>query len=646
MSSNEIYTGFWMNRSRSTVLGATWTLSVGNANILNSFLTFLITTILLGSLWEIAVISLYLARPLPSDQNPSIEKKWVILRNSATPATASFSLLKSLLSQKDGRKPRKLTLIVLLPTCLLLVLKAAGFLIPPLIISASPNELALLKPETCGFKTPYLRTDPGVPRGANAANELSETMESRRYATERYGKSTTVFATKRVFPVETLPFDVVQNEPCPFDEEMCLLSPKSAVSFDTGLLDSHTHLGINAPTPDRIQYRWRSVCTPLRITDRVTTLRNETRDGIFISGDEPVFEVNLGPLANSDRSYTFFYKQNFLDPSGYQVRSVSAIGGNQNPLNIWTPINPLNRVDADVTLVLIGTNAVTYVNKVSDPVFQANDTTIDDGLWISDYYLRIIGCADQHQYCNPETGLCTAMNGTQGEWSSPFVYDGLSPQYATGWRLSQYTMEHLIDASVRSLGNNALIAHSIIPDNSYISPGLPDNHWQHEAQRWFETGLAKFQYKAMEYPNVSYPELYVKTGDIDSGISLTQNFTEIPEVDELLSSQCKNQLVKLNGRGQNVSVLGLALLLIATAVLYLVAKLLTWWGSKPSRTNGRRKLWQQDHFLALWHVARRVPKTEAPSRMDKSALLGPEYIPLNKNTSVANSGPFERRPVS
>lgn len=135
-------------------------------------------------------------------------------------------------------------------------------------------------------------------------------------------------------------------------------------------------------------------------------------------------------------------------------RTVSAIGGNQYPINIWTPIDPLNRADADVTLVLIGTNAITYDEEVSDPVFQANQTTIGDEFWISDYFIRVVGCADQHQFCNPETGSCTAMNGTHGEWSSPFVHNGISSQYATGWRLSQYTMNHLIDASVRSLGNN------------------------------------------------------------------------------------------------------------------------------------------------------------------------------------------------
>lgn len=324
MSSNEIYTGLWTDQSKPPVLSATWTLSLSHANILNSFLTFLITTMLFGSLWEITVFILYLRRPLPLDANPSIEKNWVILRNSVNPGETSFSLLKSLFSHENSQRSRRLALVLLFLAYLMLALTAGSFIVPSLIISGSSDDVGLLKSEICGFKTLYLEDD-GISRGANAANELSETTESRRYASERYANSTTAFTPMSIFPVTALPFNVTQNEPCPFDEEMCLLGPMSAVSFDTGLLDSHIHLGINAPASDRIQYRWRSTCTILNITDKVTVLRNETRDEIFISADEPIFEVNLGNLTSVHKSYTFFYKQNFLDPPGYQVRYVESL---------------------------------------------------------------------------------------------------------------------------------------------------------------------------------------------------------------------------------------------------------------------------------------------------------------------------------
>ena len=167
----------------------------------------------------------------------------------------------------------------------------------------------------------------------------------------------------------------------------------------------------------------------------------------------------------------------------------------------------------------------------------------------------------------------------------------------------------------------ALIAHSITPDHSHTSPGLPDDQWKREARRWFETGLAKFQYKAMEFTNISYPEVYVIKDKVDSGITLAQNLTQIPGVDALLNAQCQTQLVKLNGRGQNVSVLGLSVLLIIMALAFSAAKLLNWWGDKPTKHDGRRRRWQEDEYLALWAVARDVPDTKSTPKTEQFALL-------------------------
>lgn len=53
------------------------------------------------------------------------------------------------------------------------------------------------------------------------------------------------------------------NTDCPFLGDVCLLGPKSAVTFDTGYLDVNT-LGINAR--NRPFYRRRTTCAPV-VTD-------------------------------------------------------------------------------------------------------------------------------------------------------------------------------------------------------------------------------------------------------------------------------------------------------------------------------------------------------------------------------------------
>ena len=321
MATNDIYTGFWVNRSKEGLRGVTWTLSLTNANILNSFLTFIITAFLFTSLWKLIVFCFYITRTTPSSQKSTSAKHWVILRNAGGPEATAVQLIQSLFCRKDGSKQLQSAILLLVPSFLLLALKIAGSLIPALIISGSLDQLALSQPDICGFNTLYKITDQErTLRGSSAANELLETTDSRRYASERYANSSTIFTTDPIFPIESLPFEVRRDQPCPFDRGMCLLGPNSAVSFETGLLDSHTHLGINAPVQDRIQYRWSSVCTPLNISADVNVLRNQTYDGFPVTELEPVLEINLGPLKSVDKPYTFLYKQNYLDASGYKVR--------------------------------------------------------------------------------------------------------------------------------------------------------------------------------------------------------------------------------------------------------------------------------------------------------------------------------------
>lgn len=138
-----------------------------------------------------------------------------------------------------------------------------------------------------------------------------------------------------------------------------------------------------------------------------------------------------------------------------------------------------------------------------------------------------------------------------------------------------------------------------MPRHTDKSPGLPSNQWQLEAQRWFETGLAKFQYKVLQYTNMDS----VKPS-IDIPFRLPEikpsTFMNITELDDHLEDQCGRQRVRLNGRGQNVSVLGLAVLLTLAFLLYVVAEVLYLWADREPAPGPRRERWQSESTLALW----------------------------------------------
>jgi hypothetical protein len=66
-----------------------------------------------------------------------------------------------------------------------------------------------------------------------------------------------------VFKSSSISYNTTNNVPCPFSDEMCLGPINSSVKFDTGLLDSTNHFGINADKKYRVQLRKTMTCSPI-----------------------------------------------------------------------------------------------------------------------------------------------------------------------------------------------------------------------------------------------------------------------------------------------------------------------------------------------------------------------------------------------
>ena len=129
--------------------------------------------------------------------------------------------------------------------------------------------------------------------------------------------------------------------------------------------------------------------------------------------------------------------------------------------NSWIPIPSLNRTDADVSLVFITANLVTYSTPVNDVVFQANGSIknpIEQGngqpMYISDFNARIIACADQREFCNPTNGVCSGLDGYLGSATQPFSSESTAKQLATALRIQRLSEVYTIEGSVKQLGNS------------------------------------------------------------------------------------------------------------------------------------------------------------------------------------------------
>ena len=93
--------------------------------------------------------------------------------------------------------------------------------------------------------------------------------------------------------------------------------------------------------------------------------------------------------------------------------SISATYSLADRVSPWQPIPDLNRTDGDVTLIMLNQNDIYYEVPSDDPWIPAHTKTNKGDIYIRDYYANLLGCVDQYQVCNPNTGhsACTKLSG-------------------------------------------------------------------------------------------------------------------------------------------------------------------------------------------------------------------------------------------
>lgn len=82
------------------------------------------------------------------------------------------------------------------------------------------------------------------------------------YVQQCYSQNSTGLTDCNYFVTQRLPGYIDTAAPCPFNNTICR-NDSSNIELDTGFIDSHTHLGINAPPDERIFFRRKLQCAPL-----------------------------------------------------------------------------------------------------------------------------------------------------------------------------------------------------------------------------------------------------------------------------------------------------------------------------------------------------------------------------------------------
>ena len=252
-----VYLGLWTNWSRGRVMGATLTLRQSDANLLIAFMAFFIALVA-SRFWRIICFVLHRLYSTPDAQDVVYHQRQAILRNSSSPEYGTLLLLRLLWAGRYSKRPlRPLLAASIAVFCMGAFTVAGGF--SSRISTAVGNEV-LLQSVNCGQisadNDPQLRYHYARIFKADTLNNAAN------YAQQCYQNNTSGLFDCGRFVAQRISGHINETATCPFENGMCRKS-SSNLQLDTGYVDSHKDLGLNAPENERIL--WRNVvhCSPL-----------------------------------------------------------------------------------------------------------------------------------------------------------------------------------------------------------------------------------------------------------------------------------------------------------------------------------------------------------------------------------------------
>merc|ERR1712072_690567 len=530
----------WQDHTREGLAAYTVTLPARYGDFLVAGLA-LIVTLTGEGLWKIVAYILHQVGAKGSDMDIQHLEHQVILRNQAMPFDSILEFSKIAWTWRHSRlRPlRRAFGLMFWPLIILMGFSLASVFSANVSKPAYEVNRILLESNACGLLMPSIE-DQQTEKGRFETHEkyMKDMRQSRAYAEECY-RGLHGSAICNDFASARLPYTIQQEVTCPFGNR-CLLGRSGAVRYDTGKLNSHVHLGVNAVPADRVDFRKVTTCSVLDIQDRTEILTEE------VTGQElwNTSRVFLGPVAG--------------------VSNVSATDERGN--GDWLPIEDLTVEAADVSLHLVAANNVKYADAVYDPLFSATRKA-SYGAYIPDDMVRALACTDQLQVCGHNSDHCTPLLGTSllnHNLSSSYGFSGT--QEATAIRIALAFHRASSYFVVTSNPSSALIASDVVIPPAQDSSSLPNDQWIDETTAWFQTGLASLQLEMVQYPN----NFWSVNGSGQTGITPPDEYPRM-EMRAPLSELCGRQLGTNTGSYQSFSLIGLLVIGIVAFLVFLTS---------------------------------------------------------------------------
>ncbi|MCJ1415593.1 hypothetical protein MMC32_001925 [Xylographa parallela] len=347
------------------------------------------------------------------------------------------------------------------------------------------NSAMLSNSPQCGMYLPAAMLAPsGVPLDWHTSvlpYAYEAELDSANWAKNCYGDSDSKDGCN-FFVQPQIPYMVVENASCPFDNEMCYYGANSGIRFYTPPISADS-LGINAPRTFEIQRS--TECAPLN--------RNETFIQATKNGSSITFRYYYGESWTwGNASHLTMSDGKLINAATYELVALpSGIPTYWNPLPSLQP--PPN---AMTTLLFILGGKLYHEEARSDPVFPADrvrymPSDVLGGVkpyWINSLgHATVLGCVDKTEWRDPYYGE---------DWSQHLVKLQKRPSdpkvRAAAWLLYYSIQNSNIYYSLDARSAGALDAQKRIA-KFYLSLPLAEEQWKAEAKQLFETSLARIQ---------------------------------------------------------------------------------------------------------------------------------------------------------
>ena len=276
----------------------------------------------------------------------------------------------------------------------------------------------------------------------------------------------------------------------------------------------------------------------------------------------------------------------------------------------------MRRDNTTLTMIIVGLNAVSYENKVNDPLFNATVPMEVKGLdskggrpirtlYYASKFARALACQEQYQFCYKlPSGKddCTEL----GELPLSVFLGNLPPppnidfSWFPNATEMQKTIIRLISSSAYefNIANVALdlLAESL--ENPDIERGLPDDQWLRELTRWQKQILASLQVTMIDYSigpgsrDTAYPAYVRPTTDAEKAL-------------------CGMQKMRKSGNVVNINVFGLSFIIAFSVLVALldifILKFMIYLSKFRAALGPRVDRWIQD---GIWQLQRRAYEGE------------------------------------